>query len=76
MIKKTFKEMTRRFVRVQVISVPKHIVIYNHDVMYLDLETIVFDGEGNTYGEIYDAFGNYKGFINLKHFKSVCPKYC
>lgn len=76
MSEKNFKEITRRFIRVQVVSVPEHIVIYNHDVMYLDLETIMFDGEGNTYGEIYDAFGYFKGFINLKHFKSVTPRYC
>lgn len=45
--------------------------IHKGEVVYADITSLYIDSDGDTFMEVYDAFGKYMGNCSMKRFQSV-----
>lgn len=62
---------TKRFIRLMCVKERNGGNIHVGEVVYGDITTFFIDDYGNTYMEMYDAFGNYLGIKILKNFREL-----
>lgn len=62
---------TKRFIRLRRVKERNGDNIHVGEVVYGDITTLFIDDYGDTYMEMYDAFGNFLGIKNLKSFRNL-----
>ena len=62
---------TKRFIRLMCVKERNGENIHVGEIVYGDITTFFIDDYGNTYMEMYDAFGNYLGIKILKNFREL-----
>lgn len=67
------KTWMQRYIRIQCIQERPNLTatIHKGEVVYADLSSLYIDSDGDTFMEVYDAFGRYMGNCNMKRFQSV-----
>lgn len=45
--------------------------IHKGEIVYADITSLYIDSDGDSFMQVYDAFGNCRGNCNMKRFKSI-----